>query len=332
MESMLLEVFWLTFAIAWGTIKLWDTRASAVFNVNGEDVDEHAKVLEGDFWSFGQTLPLVLLLLPILSMAQAYLDNDAKAADAAHRAEMAQTQERERHLLAVQSKHFVPVHGEGNGPVSGGDEIVPDLPIPTLCFSKNCNQITSTPRDCTWSAPGCLTSSSCPQAVTSISSAVAHQGIYKAPALPQYPYRSFAGYAWYKDHIFLLILQILMVTCFILFLLTQLSNFLGLSLFLRSRLFVGWMLGIIPAALLLHLAFWYIAAWTAKALGVDGWLMDDGRQSTDDGLETRWAKGYSRTGYTVYWLLRMGLVCGLLVFTFFISVEVAGPDPLHSYL
>jgi hypothetical protein len=36
-------------------------------------------MLQVNSWSFGQTLPLVLILLPLLSMAQAYLDNDAKA-------------------------------------------------------------------------------------------------------------------------------------------------------------------------------------------------------------------------------------------------------------
>lgn len=80
--SMLLECIWLSFAIAWGTIKVWSTRAVADFNFDGSRFSLNSDVSEENSWSFGQTLPLVLILLPLLSMAQAYLDNDAKSQDA----------------------------------------------------------------------------------------------------------------------------------------------------------------------------------------------------------------------------------------------------------
>ncbi|PSN68909.1 hypothetical protein BS50DRAFT_632753 [Corynespora cassiicola Philippines] len=80
-ESMLLEIIWLAFAIAWGTIKIWDTRKITGYNAKGNYTGANVEVLDENSWSFGQTLPLVLLLLPLLSMAQAYLDNDAKVQD-----------------------------------------------------------------------------------------------------------------------------------------------------------------------------------------------------------------------------------------------------------
>jgi hypothetical protein len=73
-ESMLLEIIWLTFAMAWGTIKVCETRAAAAYNFDGEKVTLILDILEENSWSFGQTLPLILLLLPMPSMVQAYLD------------------------------------------------------------------------------------------------------------------------------------------------------------------------------------------------------------------------------------------------------------------
>jgi hypothetical protein len=90
-ESMLGEIIWLTFAIvssstpfepryllttayqAWGTLKVWDTRALAwATQLDNGDIIFKNTYNDDDTWSFGQILPMVLLLLPILSMFQSY--------------------------------------------------------------------------------------------------------------------------------------------------------------------------------------------------------------------------------------------------------------------
>jgi hypothetical protein len=90
-ESMLGEILWLTFAIAssstpshqkylltapsqaWGTLKVWDTRALAwATQLDNGDIIFVNTYNNDDSWSFGQILPMVLLLLPILSMFQSY--------------------------------------------------------------------------------------------------------------------------------------------------------------------------------------------------------------------------------------------------------------------
>ncbi|KAI8938423.1 hypothetical protein NX059_004316 [Plenodomus lindquistii] len=102
-ESMLLEIIWLTFAMAWGTIKIWTTRQSVTYNFDGLNYTQNHEVLEENVWSFGQTLPLILLLLPLLSMAQAYFDNDAKAFEKAHHSQVVRNGE-----IAVSMQNIVP--------------------------------------------------------------------------------------------------------------------------------------------------------------------------------------------------------------------------------
>jgi hypothetical protein len=45
-ESMLLEIIWLTFAMAWGTIKVWETRAAANYNYDGKNFTLNVDVRE----------------------------------------------------------------------------------------------------------------------------------------------------------------------------------------------------------------------------------------------------------------------------------------------
>ena len=51
------QILWLCFALAWGTIHLFTARS--YLPQGAENV-----------WSFGQTLPVVLLMLPVLSIAE----------------------------------------------------------------------------------------------------------------------------------------------------------------------------------------------------------------------------------------------------------------------
>ncbi|KAF2714203.1 ArfGap-domain-containing protein [Pleomassaria siparia CBS 279.74] len=234
--SMLMEILWLTFAIAWGTIKIWDTRAAANYNTQGEYVGANADVLQENSWSFGQTLPLVLLLLPLLSMAEAYLDNDAKLLGSVRVASINENA-RDRHPAELSSIHIR----------DSNQESIPNPRNSTSCSIPRCIRHPSLhhPR-----SPSTSQVSILPPPTSS-----------KAPKLPQHPYHSFACYPWYLDHILLLLLQLLSVTVFALFLLNVLSNLFGISTILQNRLFLIWVLGMVPATSLLHFAFWYVAGW-----------------------------------------------------------------------
>ncbi|KAI4673701.1 uncharacterized protein J4E88_008758 [Alternaria novae-zelandiae] len=199
-ESMLLEILWLAFAMAWGTIKVWDTRAAASWNYDGYNFTLNQKISEENSWGFGQTLPLILLLLPLLSMAQAYLDDDAKAQEA----------------LRTDEDTSSPPRTAATEETEDPSAVDPD-PFD----SENCRRLVN---------------------------------------LPTYPYENFASHDWYHDHLILLVSQIIMVSTVALFFLTRLADIFGISSILRSRLFVIWILAILPLASFIHLAAWYLAA------------------------------------------------------------------------
>ncbi|KAI4639451.1 hypothetical protein J4E93_009279 [Alternaria ventricosa] len=262
-ESMLLEILWLTFAMAWGTIKVWDTRAAASWNYDGYNFTLNQKISEENSWGFGQTLPLILLLLPLLSMAQAYLDDDAKAQEASR----------------VNEDTLSPL-----GTAATEETEDPSAVDPDPFDSENCRRLVN---------------------------------------LPTYPYENFASHDWYHDHLVLLVSQIIMVSTVALFFLTRLADIFGISSILRSRLFVIWILAILPLASFIHLAAWYFAA-----LVVGKWP-DVGRRLSRENEERR---DQSRRGQVVHWIWRAGLIAGCLLFTFFVSLESAGPNSLFSYL
>ncbi|KAF2271493.1 ArfGap-domain-containing protein [Westerdykella ornata] len=258
LESMLLEIIWLAFAMSWGTIKLWATRASVSNDVDGHDVGANPEVLEEDYWTFGQTLPLILLLLPILSMIQAYYDNDAKAVEEAHRRRMVGEKAREENTSNHQEGTTTP------GPPGG------------MSSSTVSAQLAGSPEAAPVAPPS--------PSRRSTAMNMPQGGQSKRIRLPQYPYGSFPSYAWYEDLILLLILQILLVAAFALYFLTLLQNFLGISQLLRSRLFLIWIFGMIPLGSLIHLSVWYMAAWLASVAGIDSWLLSKDRV-VDGGLK-----------------------------------------------
>lgn len=341
-ESMVVEIIWFSFAIAWGSIKLWETRGSVTFTAEGLDKGANLDVLEEDYWSFGQTLPLVLLLLPILSMAQVYLDNDAKAADATPKAAIEKRKTKDRGNIAGDPATLSSVHIQ-NADEKDEEQKYADPRNSTFCSITQRNHYPSLSPACTSSTFPCTNSISGLDTIASPegdpplvqlhsplrSTSPLSTNVYSSsrPLLPGHPYKPFQNCPWYNDHMLLLIGQILMVAIFALFLLTQLSNFLGLSIFLRNRLFLIWILGIVPAASQLHLIIWYLAAWFVRAINRGNWLTKR-KQSID---EAEAISGFWKTvtfGNVVYWFLRMFLVAGLLACTFFVSVEIAGPNPL----
>lgn len=356
-ESMLLEILWLAFAIAWGTVRLWDSRGTYIYDVHGDMTYPHSDVLEEDHWSFGQTLPLVLLLLPILSMAQAYLDNDAKAAEATRKAELD-----ERASVEM----FTEKYDGGAGPIlpvsHGGNETNPkdDLRNSTACSIRRCNHH---PSVCPPPESSIATSSE-----SHAQSAVDHldgapppnersipQNLdpgesfhSKLPNLPRHPYPSFAGIPWYNDLVLLLIGELLWLGIFGLVLLRRMNNVLGLSVLLRNRLFLIWVFGFIPVTVFVQLSFWYIAACLVKAskrkdkskeqreveataahlakvAKLEKWPV--GKKQVDAIRTSAW--GRFKWSLFCYWVARMLLVSGCLHFTFFVSVEVAGPTAIE---
>ncbi|KAF1913336.1 hypothetical protein BDU57DRAFT_504437 [Ampelomyces quisqualis] len=297
--SMLLEIIWLTFAIAWGTIKIWATRSAAGFNFDGKHFDENRDVSQENSWSFGQTLPLVLILLPLLSMAQAYLDNDAKAQGALE-------PPRERHRT-------VPVRKYDSGNATETSE---------HCTTVGEEELLGSRRSTPCSIAQCNHHSSLRIAHTRNEPAFGTRHLQ----LPQYPYDNFTAYPWYNDQILLLLCQILMLTGFSLYVLAELANIMGISAILRNRLFLLWVFAIIPLTSLIHLAIWYAAAlMVVRWPGAEEWLT--GKENCLDDCGRKWA-----IGRIVYWTLRMILVAGCLMFTFFASLEAASPTPLNDSL
>jgi hypothetical protein len=111
-----------------------------------------------------------------------------------------------------------------------------------------------------------------------------------------------------------------------------------MSVFLRNRLFLTWGLAIIPAASLVHLAGWFGASIVARAAGVDGWFsgvtvngeLSGGEERERD--QTLWCMVREMSGGQWVGLgLRALFIVGLLVGTFFVSLEAAGPQPLELY-
>ena len=97
-------------------------------------------------------------------------------------------------------------------------------------------------------------------------------------------------------------------------------------------------------ASLLHLTVWYLAGWLVDKLGCEKWL--DGHASDKEGGRGKetvadaknphtWNRGWLKEvtiGLAVYWILQMEWVMGLVRFTFFVGIELAGPNALSSGL
>ena len=65
----MLQITWLTVALVWGTIAVLRDRNTLPWGQN--DPDAAQRVLsEQNFWSFGQIVPVVLLLLPFLALVE----------------------------------------------------------------------------------------------------------------------------------------------------------------------------------------------------------------------------------------------------------------------
>jgi hypothetical protein len=328
--SMLLEVIWLSFAIAWGTIKVWTTRAAAQFTFDGTEITINQDVSQENSWSFGQTLPLVLILLPLMSMAQAYLDNDAKAQNALEQAERAQ-----RSANDEKRGPFDPTSSCKTHPTSATDGL-PDPRRSTSCSITRCNHHPSMHFPRTYSAtqdsnPDLDSSRWASETPSQLPFQVSAPPVRRrGVALPQYPYAGFTSYPWYNDHIFLLLCQTLMVTAFSLWVLTELANIMGISAILRNRLFLLWVLGMVPLTSLVHLAFWYAAASiVVRRPDCEEWLKGEGKHARAVTGNEKWWRPWT-VGQVVYWCLRLGLIAGCLMFTFFGSLEAASPFPLDD--
>lgn len=331
-ESMLLEIIWLSFAMAWGTIKVWDTRAAAAYNHDGLSMTVNHEVLEENTWSFGQILPLVLLLLPLLSMAQAYLDNDAKAQETK---DEGQRNERSTQEKGTASTSATVELGRG-GTCDKTNETLPDPQTSTSCSITRCNHH---PSVCPTRAQHVVDADNgrdnvevtAQYSTSSASTPIPPTTSYaqaRSLGLPSYPYPCFISHPWYKDNILLLLCQTFMVTAVVLWVLTALENILGISAILRNKVFLIWVLGVVPLASFVHLFMWYIASLiVSRWKGCEDWLKGSKRSMGKDRQDKqKWRM--ITVGEVVYWTLRLGLIGGCLAFTFFGSLELAGPKPL----
>lgn len=147
--------------------------------------------------------------------------------------------------------------------------------------------------------------------------------------LPRYPFHSFFDYHWYRDHIYLIVCQCLMVGCVILWVQSEIVSILGISYILRSRLFLIWIFATIPLASLIHLALWYLAASVVQHFdGAEDWLYGTGKYGGRV-VEKRWWRRRLTRGVMVQYLLRFLLKGGLLAFTFLGTASVAGPENIQ---
>ncbi|EPE29853.1 hypothetical protein GLAREA_01013 [Glarea lozoyensis ATCC 20868] len=73
-ESLLWEISWLIFSLAWGTMRLFTTRGLAVQDAAAEKGTKDQVALSENFWGFGQWTPTLLLILPILGYIEGYMD------------------------------------------------------------------------------------------------------------------------------------------------------------------------------------------------------------------------------------------------------------------
>ena len=309
-ESMLLEIIWLAFAMAWGTIKVWETRSIEAYNLDGQNITINHEVQGENSWSFGQTLPLILLLLPLLSMAQAYLDNDAKAQETIGEV----TREKNKSSISRTGE----LDSENIAHERNGAQ--PDPRNPDSFSASRYKHHTSLhhARTCSTLSGSVRTDELKPTSQRSASDT-------GNALLPRHPYTHFTSYTWYRDHILLLLCQILMITGFALWVLTELANVFGISILLRNRIFLIWILAMIPIASMVHLGAWYIAALIVRRWrGAESWLKGERKHGA---TEKTWWKSIT-VGEVVYWTLRLGLVGGCLMLTFFASLELAGPNSL----
>ncbi|OAG01367.1 uncharacterized protein CC84DRAFT_1220884 [Paraphaeosphaeria sporulosa] len=325
-ESMLGEIIWLSFAIAWGSLKVWDTRSLVWFTqLDDGDITFKNTYNDDDTWSFGQILPMVLLLLPILSMIQSYLDNDAKAQDAVRR---------ESNLLITHDgKPFQTVGPAAVGSGTGTDDKqISSTHDATSDGITRCNRRqpppntlcgNATPPDENRTAPA--KESSPPDSESQTSPCLPPKAVLAC--VPRHPYPHLFAYHWYRDHVYLLVCQLLMIGCVILWFQGVIVSILGISYILRSRLFLIWLFGFIPLSSLVHLVAWYLAGCVVNRIdGAEEWLYGTGRYGCAGGERSRrWWRRMTR-GRCVYYLLVTFLKGGLLTMTFLGSAVIAGPQ------
>lgn len=342
LESMLFEIIWLTFAIAWGTIKLFTTRSSARYNSVSQDVGANPDVLSEDTWTFGQTLPLILLLLPILSMAQVYLDNDTRALDDSRSCYSSQWMPDDSTRIPNQpSTSLIPAKlssiqiGHSASTAVDSPPIFrcphhrscPSSPIQseTLIETKPPHHQSRPPSPTMTDIQSFSISSFVP---SPLPSSIPPHSISPSsvPSLPRYPFTSdFYACPWYLDLLVLIFLEVALLGSFVLYLLNAVSAFLGVSILLRSRVFLLWIFAVIPSALFLHLAFWWVGAWAWYLIKCR--LREIERRRVEDGEGER-SKRWDVAGKLIYWSLRIVLVSGLVVYTLLITFEIGGPNAL----
>ncbi|KAF2443262.1 hypothetical protein P171DRAFT_445743 [Karstenula rhodostoma CBS 690.94] len=274
---------------------------------------------DDDTWSFGQILPLVLLLLPILSMFQAYLDNDAKAQDTVRKRIQTVGLAAVGSGTGMDDKQATSTRDATSGGISRCNyhQPSPDTNPSRLGGTNTTVDDYSTPS---------VKQTSPPDPESQHAPSVPPTTLL-AP-LPRHPYPHLFAYHWYRDHVYLLVCQLVMIGCVILWVQDALVSILGISYILRNRLFLIWAFGFLPLSSVVHLAVWYLAANVVRRIdGAEEWLDGTGRYGCTDGEGRRWCGGLTR-GRCVYYLLVFSLKGGLLTMTLLGSAVIAGPQDI----
>lgn len=119
-----------------------------------------------------------------------------------------------------------------------------------------------------------------------------------------------------------------MLGCVILWFESELFSILGISYILRSRLFLIWIFGFIPASCAVHLGVWLLVASVLRRVdGAEDWLNGKGRWRVKDESEGRWWKRLSM-GEWVFWWGRVLLKGICLADGFLGAARAAGPQVL----
>lgn len=147
--------------------------------------------------------------------------------------------------------------------------------------------------------------------------------------VPRHPYPDLFAYHWYRDLVYVLVCQVLMIGCFILWVQGAIVSILGISYILRSRLFLIWIFGLLPLSCLVHLAAWYLAGCiVTKVDCAEKWWSEIVRHDRMAGEEKSWWRSLTR-GRCLYYSLVFVLKAGLLTATFLGSAALAGPQTVN---
>jgi hypothetical protein len=71
-DGLMKQILWLSLSLAWGTNRLLQSRSLASQDSAAPMNNSDQVILQEDFWGFGQWVSTLLLILPLMGIAEAY--------------------------------------------------------------------------------------------------------------------------------------------------------------------------------------------------------------------------------------------------------------------